>query len=220
MDLGDYKKQFSDGDTPGWDAIDTAVNALYDGREPDFHLATIHKYNLGGPDPIDGVSVYRRRNPDHLHFVSYGFSELYYDEEEAETEFSGLGFELTFRLAMPFHTQPKTDEEFNYWPVNLIQNLARYLYESAKWFEHGHWIDAGGPIMADSRTDKVGLIFWRDPELAPIDTPHGSVEFLQMIGITAAELQALKDKQATSADIFANYANSDPLLLTGLNESD
>lgn len=64
------------------------------------------------------------------------------------------------------------------WVCNLIQNLARYVFESGRWFEEHHWIPANGPIKLDTDTDMVGLIFVRDPELPPTDTPHGRVEFL------------------------------------------
>ncbi|MFX7739968.1 suppressor of fused domain protein [Acinetobacter baumannii] len=41
------------------------------------HYGTVIKYMLGGPDPIDGVSVYRSENGGaHWHYVTYGFSEL------------------------------------------------------------------------------------------------------------------------------------------------
>ena len=88
-------------------------------------------------------------------------------------DFSRFGFELTFRLA----SQGEERDEL-VWVCNLIQNLARYVFESGRWFEEHHWIPANGPIKLDTDTDMVGLIFVRDPELPPTDTPHGRVEFL------------------------------------------
>ena len=41
-------------DAPGWDAIDAALDRLYPGIEPK-HYATLLKWSLGGPDPLDGI---------------------------------------------------------------------------------------------------------------------------------------------------------------------
>ncbi|MFV2172583.1 suppressor of fused domain protein [Actinomadura sp. LOL_016] len=61
-------------------------------------MATIHKWTLGGPDPLDGISVYPRADPvPHWHFVSYGMSELY-EKTSSNADESGWGFEFTFRL--------------------------------------------------------------------------------------------------------------------------
>lgn len=63
--------------TSGWDAIDKAMEELYGEQEPK-HYGTSIPYMLGGPDPLDGISVYALNTPmPHWHFVTYGFSELY-----------------------------------------------------------------------------------------------------------------------------------------------
>ena len=73
------------------------ARAVYGEQEPK-HYGTIIKYSLGGPDPIDGVSVYEHAGPPaHWHYVSYGLSELYRKESD-DLELSGWGIELTFRL--------------------------------------------------------------------------------------------------------------------------
>jgi hypothetical protein len=55
---------------------------------------------LGGPDPIDGISPYQCTDGgiDHLHFITFGYPSLYYDEAVGKA-FSRFGFEMTFRLA-------------------------------------------------------------------------------------------------------------------------
>lgn len=217
MDLETYKKAFSETDTPGWSSIDARLADFYGKGEPDFHFGTLIKYMLGGNDPIDGVSIYRRTAPTpHLHFVSYEMSSLYYEEEAVGKEFSGWGFEFTFRLAMPEADLPEKGEEPPHWVINLMQNLARYVFQSGKWFEHGHFITANGPIRADFETDLVGLIFVRDPELGKIETPHGEVSFLQMVGITQSELDDLFANRITAVDMADSLAENNPLLLTDL----
>lgn len=111
MDIEAYRKRYGPGDAPGWDAIDQALSGLYQGAEPIFHFGTLHRYDLGGDDPLDGISVYMRRDPDHLHYVSYGLSKLYFDEESAGKEYSGWGFELTFRVGLHGADVPRTEGE-------------------------------------------------------------------------------------------------------------
>lgn len=197
----------ADESAPGREAIDGAVAPLYPGQEPR-HWGTFIKWMLGGPDPLDGVSAYRADGPaPHWHYVSYGMSELYAKEWD-DRERSGWGFEFTFRLAREADDEPPT------WPVNLLQNLARYVFESGNAFGHGHYIPANGPIASDRATDLVALLFLRDAELPPIDTPHGRVEFLQVVGITSDEYETCR---AWSSERFAEMLRqATPLLVTDL----
>lgn len=194
---------------PGWDAIDGAVQPLYPGQEPR-HWGTIIKWMLGGRDPLDGISAYRADGPPpHWHFVSYGMTELYAKDSE-DSERSGWGFEFTFRLA-----RNPEGEEPPMWAVNLLQNVGRYVFDSGNTLGHGHYLDANGPIAQSVSTDLVALLFLRDPQLPPIDTPHGSVEFLQVIGITADEYAACR---AWNSEGFAQVMRqSNPLLITDLH---
>ena len=214
MDLDEYKKRYSGNNAaaPGWDAIDAGLAGIYGTKEPQ-HWGTLLKGFLGGPDPIDGISVYDSCSGGipHFHFCSYGFSSLYYDEESVGKDYSKFGFELTFRLANK--GQPKDDQV---WVCNLIQNLARYVFESGKWFEEFHWIPANGPIRLEFETDLVGLIFVTDPELPPLDTPHGRVEFLQMVGITSSELADITAKRRSSRDVIEALRKTDQFLITDL----
>ena len=194
---------------PGWDAIDKALGQIYPNQEPK-HFGTVIKYMIGGPDPIDGFSVYNAG--DHLHLVTYGFSNLYYDENAVGEDFSKFGFELTMRL-------PLEEEEPN-WAINMIQNIARYVFESGKWFEAGHYIPANGPIKLDSETKLVGLAFDTDSELESIDTPHGKVEFLQLFGLTQKELDQIINTDKNAANILLKHKNNNPFLITDLNRDE
>lgn len=173
-------------DQTGWDAIDRALAPLYGEQEPR-HYGTLIKRALGGPDPLDGISAYKREEPvPHWHFVTYGLSELYAKESE-DPELSGWGFELTFRLRDDSDaTEPPS------WALSFLQNLARYVFDSGNAFGNGHYLNANGPIAAGSDTRIRSIAFVRDPELPPVDSPHGRVEFLQVVGLTNEEELALK----------------------------
>lgn len=210
-DIDEYKSRFADDSAPGWDALTDRLRAVYGEQEPR-HWGTLISHRLGGPDPLDGISAYDCGDggTPHLHFVTFGYSNLYYDEEAAGGEYSGYGFEMTFRLAPP----PAAPEE-PMWAAVLLQKLARYVFSSGRCFEAGHWA-ATGPIRADEPTDVVGLAFLADPTLAPVETPHGRVEFVQAFGITAGELERLKGKEATAEEILAAHRRANPLLVTDL----
>jgi len=170
----------------GWDAIDEAMTKVYGDQEPK-HYGTILPYALGGNDPLDGISAYKADKPyPHWHFVTYGFTELY-DKEFEDTEISGYGFELTFRL-----TRGEEEEEPPAWALNLLQNMGRYVFGSGNIFHSGDYLDANGPICLNSDTQLKALAFVDDPELPAIDTPNGQVQFLQMVGITVDELESMQ----------------------------
>jgi suppressor of fused protein SUFU len=213
MNVSQYRELYdTENAAPGWDAIDSRLKEVYGSQEPR-HWATLHKAILGGPDPLEGISAYQSDagGISHLHFCTYGYSELYYNEEAVGKDFSRFGFEMTFRLASPL---PPTEEPN--WALNLLQNLARYVFNSGKWFEEYHWIPANGPIRLESETDIVGLAFMLDPELLPIESPHGTVEFIQAFGITSAELASLKEKSRSCRQIIEEQRRLNPMLVTDL----
>ncbi|MBO0867512.1 MAG: suppressor of fused domain protein [Micromonosporaceae bacterium] len=195
---------------PGWEAIDRALQQLYPGVVPK-HYGTLVKWSLGGPDPLDGISVYRR--DDHWHFVSYGMSELYAKESD-DPEESGWGFELTLRLARP---QPQSEPPV--WALALLQNLARYVFDSGNSFAAGHHVDLNGPIsLTEPQTAIRAVVFTEDPELPLIDTPHGRLRFLQLVGITLEEYAAIERWDA--AQLLQVLATHLPLFVTDLARAD
>ena len=92
-----------------------------------------------------------------------------------------MGFELTIRT-------PRVDEAPPMWPVNLLLNLAGYVHRNGKVLTPGHWFDAG-PVTDTADSDVTGYGFVADIDLEPIDTPHGRVEFLQVVGLRPEELR-------------------------------
>ncbi len=198
----------TDEPVPGWDAINDALRPVYGDVEP-LHWGTLVRWRLGGPDPLDGTSAYRADGPPpHWHFVSYGLSELYRKETD-DPALSGWGIELTFRLRRePADDQPPA------WALNLLQNLARYVFESGNVLRPGDHLDLNGPIALDKPTEIRAVAFTLDPELGHIETPHGSVDFVQVVGVTTDEYAAMRDWDTER--LLDLFREREPLLVTDL----
>lgn len=198
-------------DAPGWDAIDDALRPIYGDREP-YHVGTVVPYALGGPDPIHGISVYRNPTPvPHWHYVTYGFSELW-QKESTDPDVSGYGFELTFRCVCKAKDKPPPT-----WALNFLQNLGRYVFETGNPFGAGHTLPLNGPIEAGSSTLIQAASFAPDPQLPAMMTPNGRVEFLQIVGLTLDELEAISSWNASA--FLKLRSEDDPLLLTDLSRT-
>ncbi|RLW02163.1 hypothetical protein DV515_00007315 [Chloebia gouldiae] len=149
---------------------------------------------LGGPDPLDYVSMYRNLGnpalnvPEHWHYVSFGLSDLYGDNRVHEftgtDEPSGFGFELTFRLKRETgESAPPT------WPAELMQGLARYVFQSENTFCSGDHVSWHSPLdNSESRIQH--MLLTEDPQMQPVQTPFGVVTFLQIVGVCTEELHA------------------------------
>lgn len=178
--------------TVGFDAICDALKKIYGEQEGNYHRAMI-PYCLGGDSPLDGVEVYLcHQERAHWHYITYGFSDLFENEHPESTE-SGFGFELTFRLLKG------SEDSAPKWPINFLQNLAYYVFESGNPFDEGHHIDANGPIALDEDTELTAVGFALDPVLGQMDTENGSVKFLQLCALTHDEMMAMMCSQG---DLF------------------
>lgn len=197
----------ADDSAPGWDAIDAALRPLYAGQEPR-HWGVVVPAMLGGNDPLQGVSAYARTEPvAHWHYVTYGFSELY-AKESPDAEVSGYGFELTFRLAADVTQEPPV------WPVNVLQNLARYVFATGNVFRPGEYMSFNGPIALGDPTAITEVIFTTDPELPGTETPNGHLDFVQVVGVTTEEVRVARTWHAQS--LLDAVAADLPLWVTDL----
>lgn len=195
-------------ESPGWAAIDAACAAIH-GEAPLVHYAPRLPMIAGGDDPLEGISVFRcDRGGPHWHFVTYGFSDLH-EKSTDDPESSGFGFELTFRLRRGDETEPPA------WACNVLQNLARYVFRTGNPFGVGHHVPLNGPIALGIDTEIHSVAFALDPELGVEQTPFGTVEFLQMVGITREEAKAIK--RWSSTGILELLAARDPLMITSLD---
>jgi suppressor of fused len=183
---------------PGWDAIDGALAALYPDVDP-LHVAPTPGPAFGGG--VQGISAFPAEG--HWHLVTYGLSELY-EKESDDPDLSGYGYELTLRVSRAASDGRPPD-----WALNLLEQVAR-VQRSGVDFWIGHRLDAG-PIDGES-SGLTHLAFAVDPELGRIDTPHGELTFLQLVGVTEDEAAAMR--ASTTEEVLAGLAGGNPLLVT------
>ncbi|HEY3448679.1 MAG TPA: suppressor of fused domain protein [Myxococcales bacterium] len=199
----------TENEAPGWDAIDRALRGIYGDAKPQ-HYAAALPMMVGGNDPLQGISAYRSEfgGKAHWHFVSYGYSELYTKDSD-DPEVSGFGYEMTIRVV-----DPEATEEPPKWVFSLLQNLARYVFRTGNAFGVGHHTTLNGPIALGRQTALEAAAFVADPQLPAIDTPNGRVEFIQLVGMTNDEYEAVKSWDTLK--FMQLIAQRDAALLTDL----
>ncbi|MDB5195267.1 MAG: branched-chain alpha-keto acid dehydrogenase subunit [Parcubacteria group bacterium] len=177
----------------GAQALDGTFEKLY-GRAPDGTFRGLI------PDSnLDQVVYYHdETGKPHWHFISYGFSQLGgqpQDEAAPSDEESGSGYEVTFRI-------PRTDEATApQWVDRAYNDFANYSFENQIAFRPYDYVDY------DFDTGKehgyAGFMFVQDSRLKEIETPNGTVAFLQVVPVSAEQLNTLKvaepDTQAYTA---------------------
>lgn len=197
--------------SPGWQVIDDAFESLYPSQEP-YHFATNVESRaiFGGDEFLDGFSVYKSPK-GYLHLVTYGMTVLYGDKEAFGGEWNGWGYEMTIKLK-------EEKAEDCVWAVNMLSNLARYTYKTNKYFEPNQYIKGNGSslhIGVDSKITAILLV--ADTEVHPQKSVYGKTEFIQLVGITESELNAVM-KDINNIDVLINAMKNDgnPDLITDM----
>ncbi|KAF6199083.1 hypothetical protein GE061_007108 [Apolygus lucorum] len=181
---------------PGLESLYLATRRIYPDQPNPLQVAAVVKFWLGGPDPLDYISMYSNPGnhqlgiPPHWHYISFGLSDLHGDgrvhERGNQEGPSGFGFELTFRLKRDAgETSPPT------WPANLLQSLAKYVFNSGNTFcagDHVSWHAA----LDGSESIIQHMLLTSDAQLQTISTPCGTVDFVQVVGVCKEELQAVQ----------------------------
>lgn len=172
-------------DAPGWAAIDAAAARMYPGQVP-HQFTSQTAYDLDSRHPLPAIGVYEALAPDHWHYVTYGLSELF-EKTSPRPDLSGFGFELSFRL-------PRVEETPPAWALRLLQAIGHYVLSGHGALDTGHIIDLGAPLRPPEEPCTLeGLVCIPDPTLPKIQTPHGSVLFLQLFGLARPEIDAMQD---------------------------
>ncbi|XP_047499810.1 suppressor of fused homolog isoform X2 [Penaeus chinensis] len=178
----------------GLEALYAACRRIYPDQPNPLQVTALVKYWLGGPDPLDYISMYANPGdaklniPPHWHYISFGCSDLHGDgrvhEQTGLENPSGFGFELTMRLK-----REEGEKNPPTWPAAIMQGLAKYVFQSESMLCVGDHVSWHCPLdNSESRVQH--MLMGEDPQLGTVSTPNGSVQFVQIVGITTEELKA------------------------------
>ena len=187
MTKEDFLKRIQEDEnySPGWQAIDDAFEKLYPGQKPD-HFGTLitSRAIFGGEEYLDGCSIYTSPK-GYKHLVTYGMTVLYGDEEAFGGEWNGWGYEMTMKLR-------EDSTENCKWAINMMSNLARYTYKSERFFEPNQYVKGNGTSLHIGEDSMItALLVVSDTEANTQMSVYGKTEFLQLVGITESEIQAI-----------------------------
>ncbi|XP_029161034.1 suppressor of fused homolog [Nylanderia fulva] len=206
---------------PGLDALYSLCRQIYPEQINPLTVTAIIKYWLGGPDPLDYISMYANPGcpelgvPPHWHYVSLGLSDLHGDgrlhPKPGPGRPSGFGFELTFRLV---HERGEMTPPT--WPANVMQQLAKYVFNSGNTLMPGDHVSWHAPL--DGGNGRITqILMGQDPQLSTISTPHGDVSFVQIVGVTSEELQAAQHWNGPGVvNLLKSARDCGPWLLTNM----
>ena len=187
----------------GWDAITNECNRVYPDQKNPKHYGTLVSWLFGGNDPLDGISIYD--GGDYWHFVTYGLSELY-EKENDDLEHSGYGMEFTFKLKKDKYE----DEELEIKCVcGILQYIARITFTEGEIFNPFEYLYTGQTVGIDAKqkSNITGLIFVPDDKFQTLDTLNGEVKFVELIGVTNKEIEAVKNKELNVKELYSKIGN-------------
>lgn len=198
---------------PGWEAIEQEFERLYPGQEPS-HYGTLltSRAIFGGDQYLDGFSVYRSPK-DFFHLLTFGMTQLYFDEEAYGGEWNKWGYEMTIKLKEASPDDCK-------WAIDMLANLARYTYTSERFFEPYQYVAGDGTSIHVGESSAItALITVPDTEAQTLDTVYGRTEFVQLVGITEPELQAVMKAPDRIRELCERMQQDNPDLVTNMKRT-
>ena len=184
-------------EAPGWDAITAAFVNRYPGQKYPAHYGTYAGAKIGVAGPLDGISVYN--GGEYFHFVTYGLSELY-EKQNGIPGRSGYGFELTLKLKKAGLSNAMLEVRHI---CSLLQMVSSITVNNGHPFMPGQYlaISQNNGFDAMGKSALVGFLTKED-EIRFVKSPFGLLRLIQLGGITAAEIEALKNQQITPAQLL------------------
>ena len=199
---------------PGWEVIDNEFDRIYPGQSPRHYATDMHaRAMFGGDSYLDGYSVYSSPK-GYKHIVTYGMTELYANEEAFGGEWNKWGYEMTIKLR-------EENENDCMWAIGILSNLARYTYTQERFFLPYQYIAGDGNSLHTGVESKItAFMTISDTEAQAQDTIYGKTEFIQLVGITECELQALIREHDNVYKLYDLIKKDNPDFVTDMKRTE
>ena len=161
-----------------------------------------------GRDAIEAAFAKRYPKTEPVCFES----ELH-DRAAFGAGYSKWGYEMTMKVRESY-------AETGTWALDLLAHLARYTFQTGNFFEPGAYIPGDGSSLQPELDSAItGLAIVSDTTVAPIETVHGRVAFLQLIGLTQPELDAITRDPDALTGILERMRAEDPELVLDMRRT-
>lgn len=103
----------------------------------------------------------------------------------------------------------------------MMSNLARYTYTTERFFEPNQFVKGNGTSLHMGVDSKItSLLLVRDTELETQTSVYGKTEFIQLVGITESEMNAIiEDSDNIDTLIALMKADGNEDLVTDMNRT-
>ena len=106
------------------------------------------------------------------------------------------------------------------WALDMLSNLARYTYTSECWFEPFECIHGGTPLHEGTDSKITSVITVADTAARSLDTVNGRVDFIQLVGITEEEYQAIQQDIGNIHKLIDLMKQDNPELVTDMDRTE
>ena len=187
----------------GWDYITEECERIYPNQKNPKHYGTLVSWNLGGNDPLEGISIYD--GGDYWHFVTYGLSEIF-EKESGNKDISGYGMEFTLKLKKDNYGDLESEIKCI---CGILQGIVRETFINGEIFRSFEYLYTGQKKGIDykMKSNITGFITIPDTSFQTISTPNGKVDFVEFIGVTDSELQAILNKELTVRELYSKLGS-------------
>lgn len=123
------------------------------------------------------------------------------EKETDNPEYSGYGMEFTFKLKKDNYE----DEEKEIKCIcGILQAIARITFSKGEIFNVFEYLYTGQTTGIDvkQQSNITGFITVPDNKFQTLNTPNGKVEFVEFIGVTNKEIEAVKNKEITVKELY------------------
>jgi suppressor of fused len=167
----------------GWEALDKHLASHYPGLEPWSFWRNDHSRKR--TSSVHTFLVLPVQEPTHWVYlsVSHRFPQRSLGNRSVTPS---AGSELTLRL-------PRRPEEFipPSWPMNVLSWLSDFAFDSSSHLTPGQVVALANLPMKMLGTQLTSVLLTADPILGDLEASNGHTRFLQVVGITEDEQEAI-----------------------------